>query len=138
MKREIKFRGKDETLKKWLYGDLLQYNDGSVCIGERSKTFTDDGYQSPFYQTFLGIDEETIGQFTGRHDKNGKEIYSGDLLKDQDGVLYEVWYSEDTAAFMSEMINPSNDMVDILGAYDTERCFEVIGNIYDNHELLEE
>ena len=39
---------------------------------------------------------------------------------------------------MAEMVKPANDMVDILGGYDTERCFEVIGNIYDNTDLLED
>lgn len=117
MEREIKFRAKSIDNSEWAFGVI--HNDGMTLFP-------------------VSVDMKTICQFTGRHDNNGKEIYSGDLLKDQDGVLYEVWYSEDTSAFMAEMINPSNDMVDILGGYDTERCFEVIGNVYDNYELLEE
>lgn len=40
--------------------------------------------------------------------------------------------------FMAEIVKPSNDMVDILGSYDTETIFEVMGNIYDNPELLKQ
>lgn len=116
---EIKFRGKSVNTGKWIYGYLCKFKDKYVL----------NDYM---------VNEETIGQFTGKTDKAKKEIFSGDLLKDQDGVIYEVWYSEDAAAFMAEMVNPANDMVDILGGYDTGRCFEVIGNIYDNKDLLED
>lgn len=144
MSREIKFRGKDETLKKWLYGDLLQYNDGSVYIGERSKTFTDDGYQSPDYSTLLGIDEETIGQFTGLHDKNGKEIYEGDILmcigerNDNKGRKYYRKVLFDNGAF--GMTVPEYKCISALCNHvvNGKLNWEVIGNIYDNPELLEE
>lgn len=140
MKREIKFRGKDETLKKWLYGDLLQYNDGSVCIGERSKTFTDDGYQSPDYSTLLGIDEETIGQFTGFHDKNGKEIYQHDIIQLQvEGEKYNclVEWNINIGAWC---ISIENKCVGIkpLGEWLLDGSFVVIGNVFDNPELLED
>lgn len=42
--REIKFRGKRLDNGEWEYGDLLQYDDGSVCIGVHSKNYTDDGF----------------------------------------------------------------------------------------------
>lgn len=135
MNREIKFRGKTES-NKFIYGDLIQYENGDVAIFE--KKLTEYGCEATEICRRTKVKSDTIGQFTGKIDKNKKEIFSGDLLKDQDGVVYEIWYSEETAAFMAEMVKPANDMVDILGGYDTERCFEVIGNIYDNTDLLED
>ena len=134
MKRVIKFRGKTES-NKFIYGDLIQYENGDAALFE--KKLTEYGCEATEICRRTKVNIDTIGQFTGKIDKNKKEIFSGDLLKDQDGVVYEIWYSEETAAFMAEMVKPANDMVDILGGYDTERCFEVIGNIHDNKDLLE-
>lgn len=127
MNREIKFRGKGVDSNKWYYGGYAE------DCGHNHVILPQDNWSKGGV-----VDKDTIGQFTGKIDKNKKEIFSGDLLKDQDGVVYEIWYSEETAAFMAEMVKPANDMVDILGGYDTERCFEVIGNIYDNTDLLED
>ena len=64
--REIKFRGKALADEEWIYGDLLQPTQ--ICGGyEISDCNTIDGSRFPIY-------EETIGQWTGLHDKNGKEI----------------------------------------------------------------
>lgn len=74
MTREIKFRGKDIETDKWVDGDLIQrmgympsimfpYNsNGKVRYGE------------------CAVKRETVGQFTGLHDKNGNEIYEGDIV----------------------------------------------------------
>lgn len=85
------------------------------------------------------IDIKTIGQFTGLYDCNEKEIYEGDILRyinfDKKEELYIVEYSEDTASFMLCKPNfkhksPMNqEHINSLG-------FEIIGNIYDNPELL--
>lgn len=141
MNREIRFRCKSNTLKRWCYGDLLQYNDGSVCIGVRSKTFTDDGYQSPEYSHVYYVDENTIGQFTGLYDKNGKEIYEGDILK---------WDKYDTSKHFQIEYNHGGfgywyyGEFYLLGGntnfsfkpFNKDKDFEIIGNIYDNPELL--
>ena len=68
MKREIKFRGKSLHTGEWHYGDLVQPTDNTVFIQERGTA----GFLS---------NPETIGQFTGLHDKNGIEIYEGDLVE---------------------------------------------------------
>ena len=120
MKREIKFRGKRIDNKKWVYGFLA-----------------DEDYINDIDSIDLSsieVDIDTVGQFTGLFDKNGKEIYEGDIIKGFD-ITIEVWYSEDRACFIAEMKEPQNDMMYILGGYDTERM-EIIGNIYDNPNLI--
>lgn len=122
MKREIKFRGKRIDNKKWVYGFLA-----------------DEDYINDIDSIDLSsieVDIDTVGQFTGLFDKNGKEIYEGDIIKGFD-ITIEVWYSEDRACFIAEMKEPQNDMVDILGGYDTQRM-EIIGNIYDNPDFIKE
>lgn len=85
------------------------------------------------------IDIETIGQFTGLYDSKLKEIFEEDILRyinfDRKEELYIVEYSEDTASFMLCKPNfkhksPMNqEHINSLG-------FEIIGNIYDDLELL--
>lgn len=126
MKRLIKFRGKRTDTGEWVYGDLLASNGTECEISD---------WNDVVYSRY-DVDPDTVGQFTGLFDKNGEEIYEGDIIKGFD-ITIEVWYSEDKACFMAEMKEPQNDMVDILGGYDTARM-EIIGNIYDNPELIKE
>ncbi len=117
MNRTIKFRGKSVLNDEWIYGDLVHRINSPKTI-------------SPVQINGIGVKEDTVCQFTGLLDKNGKEIYEGD-------ITIEVWYSEDRACFIAEMKEPQNDVVDILGGYDTQRM-EIIGNIYDNPDLIKE
>lgn len=114
--------------------DYCIIDQGNELYVERDYNFRGDTH---FFQlSGVMCDEKTVGQFTGLLDKNGNEIYEGDIIKGFD-IIIEVWYSEDTACFMAEMKEPQNDMVDILGGYDTARM-EIIGNIYDHPQLIKE
>lgn len=122
MNIEIKFRAKTLSTNDWVFGDLhLLTKFPHIHDREVSKSL---------------IHTETIGQFTGLHDKNGKEIYEGDILIHiYMGSIFKVEYSERNAAFM--LIYPTNEGYN-MGIYDIENCFRVIGNIYDNPELFKE
>lgn len=128
MERQIKFRGKNIHTGEWLYGDY--HREGKMHYITKFGDFLREYAPIEFI-----VDENTIGQFTGILDKNGKEIYEGDILSDGE-VKYEVWYSEDKTGFIAEMRDPQNDLVDYLGSYDTERIMTIIGSIYDHPDLL--
>ena len=79
--REIKFRGKRLDNGEWEYGDLLQYDDGSVCIGVHSKNYTDDGFNVGQYHHIAPVNEDTVGEYTGLKDRKGIAIYEGDVIR---------------------------------------------------------
>lgn len=125
MNREIKFRGKRIDNGEWVYGDLLQPTE--ICdIYEIANCKSIDG-------TRYEVIPETIGQYTGLHDKNEKEIYEGDILKSiKWNDIYLVKYIG-TAFYLCRKGN--NGFNKITTWNNTEKS-EVIGNIYDNPELL--
>lgn len=77
MNRIIRFRGKDKATGKWVFGDLT-HTQGITPAGSEKLTYPRvmvAGYE---------VDEETVGQYTGMDDMNGKPVYEGDYIKYQD------------------------------------------------------
>lgn len=114
--REILFRGKRIDNGEWIMGDFSKESDGSSGIRPAGKIIR------------YRVIPKTLGQFTGLTDKNGKKIFEGDIVK-YENKIYEIKYLEKYARFA-----PSNEStVFMVCAFNH---LEVVGNIYDNPELL--
>lgn len=131
--RTIKFRGKTHGNGKWYYGSLVYSEDINTAI------YFQIGNGLVKRMDWVYVIPETIGQFTGLYDCDGKEIYEGDIVEwEKDGLMYVVkfWHGMFYAS-----VEECNDGIlggfplHVLTEYEDGKC-EIIGNIYDNPELL--
>lgn len=140
--KENKFRGKETDTGKWVYGGLFKEPAPPQCF---EKTLEDKywivypnprympDWNLPYEMVRTDIEKETIGQYTGLKDKNGKEIYEGDIIYviPEDETAFILWDKE-TAKYIIQFKGWCADFDNYYG-----KELEVIGNIYDNPELLE-
>ena len=127
--REIKFRGINME-GQWVYGYLGKDWDNDVSI---TTNFDSDVLCSCEYKVF----PESVGQYTGLKDKNGREIYEGDLLQHPNGVIAEIKYSDYLAAFVAVYVQNGDIEMDFLDKEIVSKC-KIVGNIYENKQLLED
>lgn len=120
--REYLFRGKTIANGKWSEGNLLVTKQG-CCI-------------TPDATVYVAVDPETVGQYTGLTDKNGTKIFEGDIID----FLYRSGYDDygivQYDADETEFGFVYNLIYEGLGRHYQSKDIEVIGNIYDNPELL--
>lgn len=118
--REILFRGKRTDTKEWIEGVAFPHDNDKITM-----------FRQHFVDGVLvgeEVDPETVGQFTGLIDKNGTKIFEGDIIE-YEGNRYSINYLLHYARFSA--VKPNT--VFCVFAYQRG---EVIGNIYDNPELI--
>lgn len=135
--RQIKFRGQfvyantDGSIQ-WVYGDLRHMDPK---IGKH-RIITEQGCE---FEVLAG----SVGQFTGLHDSKGKDIYEGDIIRSYDSqgeaILHIIEYDDSEAQFITRM--PGTNKYDFGSGGVGQRWIdefkkEVIGNVFDNPELL--
>lgn len=146
--REIKFRGKRIDNGQWVYGYLVKQFGVFKIYDDSSEDFGDWIHE---------VNPETIGQFTGLKGKDYNEIYEGDIIqgRDKDGPsvikfggftpdVLQNWstrywnkFLPKMLGFYGEVINGENKGQEVF-IPTTDIGFTVIGNMYENKELLEE
>lgn len=147
--REILFRGKRKDIGEWVYGSLMQitYKEENNAIPFRM-IFEDKfsfvgGYAKSLSRAV--VDPETVGQYTGLKDKNGRRIFEGDIVRHHNGSLYadsdnielgKVYWDEKYCGWRRTSNGAFHH-----GCVDNYRIspdciYEVVGNVHDNPELL--
>ena len=138
--REILFRGKRVDNGEWVYGDIIhrRYYKNTDVVVIRTEDSGFDNYSD--YE----VDPDTVGQYTGLTDRNGKKIFEGDIIHLEYSQVFfggeyfgeytdEVSYKE--GCFVTDGINNGDEIETPLSGFNNDEV-EIIGNIHDNPELL--
>lgn len=142
MTQEVLFRGRKTADCEWLYGQVVIDNDGAYHIYMVNQDIFGDISSGLRY-----VDKNTVGQYIGIKDRNNIRIFDGDIIKDiYTDKIYTVFYVAGGFAIESNPesfgygsqneTNPTEPLSDMqMRRYIEDNC-NVIGNIYDNNELL--
>lgn len=130
-----KFRGLsiDENNKgKWQYGYLIEDTGQSFIINE----VIEGNEQYITIGSWYPVRPDTVSQSTGLHDKNGKEVFVGDIIKCTRGCPHEVYLEKEYGGkYIGGM--PAVYLKGLLEGYAWTGDEKIIGNVYQNPELLE-
>lgn len=135
MNREIKFRGKAIDGGMWVYGYLIRTTNTAIIVADNAPQGITNGYTKIKIENATPVNPNTVGEYTGLKDKNGKEIYEGDVCKRNGHTeLYEIVFYKSAWAIKNQ---------DDKAIWHQEFCngakalwLEVIGSIHENPELL--
>ena len=134
--REIKFRGKRRDNGEWIYGSLHHFK---VTVGNTEVfTIIVGAEHTPETGVIFGkrheLITETVGQFTGLKNKSGKEIYEGDIIK---VPYYSTDFRIEEVKIVDCECSPFNSYACSEDGYGEADKSEIIGNVFDNPELIE-
>lgn len=149
MNREIIFRGKRVDNGEWVYGrGLQQCKDelGNEIVAIFTDVVKSEKYikkEGRYTLYYAPVKAETLGQYTGLKDKNGKQIFEGDILgyigkrKDNMNKVYhrKVVFHKGMFALLSKEL-PAYSALNYHCMEDGRSAWSVIGNIHDNPELI--
>lgn len=135
MNREILFKAKRLDNGEWVEGSLISTEDNSgFILRSKTKAFIPKGTNTFCSTECYEIDQTTLCQYTGLTDKNGKKIWENDIVRNEEGDIGVVQWFEEHAAFM--IWNKTKNCVCYLAENDFLKI-EIVGNEFDNPELLE-
>lgn len=141
MKREIKFRAWDSSEKQMYQPDFFDGKPYAITAKGKVISIFPDCWEETSYTSVRELTDFILMQYTGLKDKNGKEIYEGDILEARgaftliEPAVLEVKPDEDGGFLpMSDMWASGGQIVPMYAS----QTFEVIGNIYENPELLKQ
>jgi uncharacterized phage protein (TIGR01671 family) len=133
--RDIRFRAQMIDSSDWVYGGgVWKFQNGTALLGGDSRV-----QHKRRYPIIHSVKLETIGQFTGLKDKDGKPVYEGDIVK------FNKWEWYRCSCYSQEEFDSKPDYYEEItfdhrgvsrSKADLERFCEVIGNVYENPELL--
>lgn len=153
MNREIEFRGYDPDTKRWYYGSYVRLERVSGYAWSQSPDQDNKKHQENDFDDYIfftemndwgletkkkraTVDPKSVGQFTGLRDKNGVKIFEGDILDAEDRIVTVEFHSP-SASFDSSFVKYKSDGVfDKLRNQDWSNRTDIIGNVYDNPELI--
>ena len=130
--RKIKFRGKIKYTQRWIDGYLWRGCNEAFYI--KTEELDEFGSTLKDFEVF----PETVGQFTGLTDNNGKEIYEGDIIEEKNGIGVIMWFQTSWGvASYAHGYNGLKSYTAVDSFYSNEtKEWSVIGSIHDNPELL--
>ena len=137
--REILFRGKRVDNDEWITGNYVKAGYHWHKYGKHEDWIVTSAIQNGGFINLCGrgaVIPETVGQFTGLTDKNGKKIFEGDIVK-HSGIVGVIRFEMFSATFLILEDRDHAERLDNV-KHQGEYGLQVIGNIYDNKELLED
>lgn len=133
MNRDIKFRVFDSERHIMIYDAQNTYN---------GNTYTDDNVLQPGvekFSSFLNEDRYEVMQYIGMKDKNGKFMFEGDFIVNDNGVIGEIYYIPckfSVSSYISDAFDNFNESGAVNLSTGNVEWVKIIGNIYENPELI--